>query len=75
MTVGPGKYDDQATAAMKATGASGVVLIVFGGYLGQGFSVQATWDITKDLPAVLRSIAGQIEEDASKIKPEGRDGC
>jgi hypothetical protein len=64
MTVGPGKYDAAATAARKATGATdGVVLIVFGGKHGSGFSVQATADITAGLPALLRNLADKVENE------------
>ena len=61
--IGPGKYDDETTAVMKATHAAGVILIVIGGDKGQGFSVQATPEVTRALPAMLRLIADQIETD------------
>ncbi len=62
MPTGPGKYDDACTAARLATDAAGVVLIVLGGKQGSGFSVQVEGeDLTWALPALLRSVADQIE--------------
>ena len=63
MTIGPGVYDDEAAWVRERTHAKGVVLIVVGGDRGVGFAVQATPEITLDLPAVLRSIADQIDAD------------
>jgi hypothetical protein len=58
MTIGPGKYDDQATAVQKATNAAGVIVIVIGGDKGAGFSCQATLEVTLRLPAVRYWIEG-----------------
>lgn len=70
MAEGPGKYDDEATAAREATGALAVALIVLGGTRGSGFSVQAVelanTSVLKSLPDLLRSLADQIERDVSK---------
>jgi hypothetical protein len=63
MTVGPGRYDDEVTWVRERTHATGVVLIVVGGDKGAGFAVQATAEATLDLPAVLRTMADQIEAD------------
>lgn len=67
--IGPGKYDDQATKVMQATQASGVVLIIFNGDQGHGFSVQATVAVTLQLPRMLREIADQVEADLSTMEP------
>jgi hypothetical protein len=64
--IGPGKYDDQATKVRAATQARGVILIVIGGNCGEGFSCQATLEVTLALPAMLRSIADQIEADIQR---------
>ena len=61
--IGPGKYDDECTAAQKATNAAGVILIVVGGDKGHSFSIQATLEVTRALPDMLRDIANQIEID------------
>ena len=45
---GPGKYDDLCTQARNTAKAAGVVLIVFGGEKGDGFSVQASAQTTGD---------------------------
>ena len=66
MTIGPGVYDDEATQARERTHAKAVVLIVAKGDRGSGFACQATEDVILDLPAVLRSLADQIEADAFK---------
>lgn len=68
MTVGPGKYDDEATLVQKRTNALGVILIVIGGDKGEGFACQATLEVTLALPAMLRSIADQIETDIPAMK-------
>ena len=61
MSVGPGKYDDEATWVRERAKASGVILIVIGGDRGQGFACQATLEVTLSLPTMLRDIADQIE--------------
>ena len=66
MTIGPGVYDDEATQARESTHAQAVALIVVRGDRGSGFSCQAQEDVILDLPAVLRSLADQIEADAFK---------
>ena len=62
MAIGPGKYDRTTTMVRNVTQARGVVVIVVDGLRGSGFSVQATADIVKDLPNLLRHVAEQIEE-------------
>jgi hypothetical protein len=63
MSDGPGKYDDEATWVRERIKASGVILIVVGGDRGQGFEVQATLEVTLNLPTMLRTLADQIEAD------------
>ena len=63
MALGPGKYDDLATLVRKRAEAAGVIVMVFGGSSGSGFSVQATAEITARLPELLRMIASDIERD------------
>jgi hypothetical protein len=60
-TNGPGKYDAAATVARESTRALGVVLMVWGGVDGSGFSVQVPADILITLPEWLRETAAQIE--------------
>ena len=66
MALGPGKYDDLATKARETANAAGVVLIVFGGEHGHGFSCQADLATTLALPDILEDIARQIRADATK---------
>lgn len=62
MALGPGIYDDECTEAREATKAQTVLLMVMGGAKGNGFSVQSTDALVQvKLPAILRSIADQIE--------------
>lgn len=63
MAIGPGRYDDEATWVRERAKASGVILIVIGGDRGEGFAAQATPEVTLRLPAMLRTIADQIEAD------------
>jgi len=66
MAWGPGKYDDVCTAARLEAGVDvagrggGVVLMVLGGKLGTGFSVQADLRTLAQLPNILESIAAQL---------------
>jgi len=63
MTVGPGKYDAEVTLVREATHAQGVLLLVFRGDRGTGFSAQLPFDMTIAMPALLRDMAQQIEAD------------
>lgn len=61
--IGPGKYDDLATLVRERSQASAVVVIVFDGNKGDGFSVQSTIGlITHYLPETLRAVADEIEQ-------------
>ena len=65
--LGPGKYDEVDTVALKMTEAKGgVILLVFDGKEGNGFSCQLTYDLTLAVPAILREIAEAIESDFKK---------
>jgi hypothetical protein len=69
--MGPGKYDDACTRVRGEVGLAdgdqgGVILIVFGGHKGNGFSCQADLRTTLALPEILESIAKQIREDSEK---------
>lgn len=75
MTTGPGKYDEECTAALIATDAQAVLLVVLGGDRGDGFSMSSSVGSppasmlptvlrpASMLPAVLRLVADQIEAD------------
>lgn len=66
--VGPGKYDEETTLVMDRVKARAVILIVFGGAKGSGFSVQATEPTMVELPAMLRGIADEMEADINSGK-------
>lgn len=66
MALGPGKYDKEATAVRESTQARGVIVIVIDGVLGSGFSAQTVGSLAIELPAMLRSIADQIESTGRK---------
>jgi hypothetical protein len=61
-TNGPGKYDAETTVAREATRAEGVLLIVFNGVKGTGFSAQLPAHLLISVPAILRRTADQIDD-------------
>lgn len=68
MAIGPGKYDDACTVAREATKARAIMLIVFGGEHGNGFSAQISDpDILRHMPSILEDIAAQIRTDNEVI--------
>jgi hypothetical protein len=67
MALGPGKYDHIATQARNAARARGVVVIVFDGSEGSGFSVQADQPMTRALPFILRDLAARIDADLAAL--------
>ena len=62
----PGKYDDACTVARKSTEADSAVLIIVGGKLGSGFSIQATRGVLIGLPDLLEFMAKEIRKDLGK---------
>lgn len=62
MPIGPGKYDDLCTYVRETAKAESVVVLVFHGESGDGFSVQATPGVIMSLPGILRNCAQQIED-------------
>lgn len=65
MALGPGKYDDLATHVRKRAKARAVIVIIMGGDQGSGFSVQTEAGLVLPLPALLRKLADDIEQDTS----------
>jgi spore coat polysaccharide biosynthesis predicted glycosyltransferase SpsG len=70
--MGPGKYDVACTRARVHTQAQGVILVVFGGKDGNGFSCQLPPEIAKEVPAILRVVADSIEADQRKARKEAK---
>jgi hypothetical protein len=58
----PGKYDDVCTQVRKEVGGN-VIVMVFGGVRGSGFSCQADLETTLALPDILENMAAQIRRD------------
>lgn len=73
MPIGPGKYDTLCTDARVAAEAKVAILIIIGGHLGSGFSVQMdTTIIPPDrLVAVLGNVADGIEKDSRQELCDG----
>jgi len=69
MAIGPGKYDKLATLIRHRARATGVIVIVFGGEHGDGFSAQLPLDHTMSLPQILRSVADTIDRDGPFAPP------
>ena len=67
MPIGPGKYDDLATHVREQAEAKGVVVLVFGGPKGNGFSVQGDLPLQMLLPDLLRTVAASIERDLDQV--------
>jgi hypothetical protein len=63
MEIGTGKYDQLCRHACGEAGAIAAILVIFDGNLGSGFSVQAPWEMTPDMPKILRNLAARIDED------------
>jgi hypothetical protein len=63
---GEGKYDAICTKARIEAKAVGALLMIIEGKNGSGFSVQAPGAILVQLPAVLRFVADEIEQDIKK---------
>jgi hypothetical protein len=62
MPAGPGKYTAECARARIQAQADTAILLILGGRLGNGFEVQTVnHDAQADLPALLRSLADQIE--------------
>lgn len=67
MALGPGKYDHICTQARERAKAVSALVILFGGEHGDGFSIQATADLMRALPSILRMLANDIERDQLEL--------
>lgn len=70
MAQGPGRYDDLCTEVREKAQAEGVILVVIGGRVGSGFSVQVSPEKLEELPEMLRVMATQIEADIFFGEPD-----
>lgn len=73
MPLGAGIYDKHCTEARLATEAEGVILLVFNGTEGSGFSVQGSERVHLQVPAQLEYLAAEIrkERQGNMISPMG----
>ena len=62
MPLGPGKYDQICTEIREKTNASGVIVIIIDGTLGNGFSCQVDQKLILKLPDILEFMAKEIRE-------------
>ncbi len=72
--MGGGKYQFPCTMARAMCGARGVILIVFEGDSGSGYSAQLPPEVCGELPAILREIAERIEQDVRSMQGKGPAG-
>lgn len=75
MAWGPGKYDKECTEIFTRTRADGVLLVVFNGTLGTGFSCTVTGDILMKMPQILRQVADQIEQRRNRNRGGAQAGA
>jgi hypothetical protein len=69
MPFGAGKYDELAALVRETTQAEAAVVLVGGGYRGDGFSVQL---LTADPIGALRKLAKALRETADEIEADCR---
>lgn len=67
MPIGPGKYDAECAMVRKMAKADGVMVLVFGGHSGSGFSAQFSSPIAPAMAQILRDVADQIEADLAPV--------
>ena len=70
MPTEPGKYDAECAKIQQEQDAEGVLLIVIKGRRGSGFSAAATLDVITGIPAILRSVAEDIESQQTTISEQ-----
>lgn len=68
MAIGAGKYDAMCTFVRKDTEAEGAIVVVIGGSLGSGFSVQCPPHILEKLPDILENMAAKIRTETPPKK-------
>jgi hypothetical protein len=59
---GAGKYDDECKLVRMSTRADSVLVMVYDGDRGTGFSVQASASVIDVLPEILESMAAEIRK-------------
>lgn len=69
-SIGGGKYEKECARALEDCAARGIILCVFGGNKGNGFSVAAPPEICMSIPSILRAMADGIEKAAKKASEQ-----
>lgn len=69
----PGRHDEQAVALLEETEADAVVVIVFNGNQGHGFSLSANSDVGPALvkSGALSAMLHRIADDLTTAEPTG----
>jgi hypothetical protein len=67
MPHGPGKYDAACTQARESTKATAVLLIVFNGEHGNGFSLQGDLLTLVNVPEILENVAADIRAEREEM--------
>ncbi len=62
-----GKYDAECEKLQQELGAEGVLLIVFNGSRGMGFSATVTAEVMLAIPAILRRVADDIDSNSGHV--------
>jgi hypothetical protein len=57
-----GKYADLCAEVLRQAEAKGAIVIVLGGKLGSGFSIEADFETLCQLPDMLETIAKQMRQ-------------
>lgn len=65
--LGGGKYEAETADVLEKCEAAGVILLVFEGKHGTGFSVAAPPQVCMNLPRILRSVADSIEASVKHV--------
>lgn len=68
--LGAGKYDDLCTYVREQAGVDGIggaIVMVLGGKLGSGFSVQISIELMNKLPDMLEELAREIRANVHSI--------
>jgi hypothetical protein len=73
MPIGPGKYDMLCTIVRESAKADAVIIMVFNGNKGSGFSIQGPLEFSTALPRVLRAMADEIDKNLDGMSSKGED--
>jgi hypothetical protein len=72
MSLGAGKYDPVACAALEAARAEAVVLVVVGGFDGHGFSLAIKAESSFEAATRIEAVAGVMEESIRSMRADAK---